>query len=342
MRRSWKLLGLLLLLPLLAQAQTLEEAARNAAGLLTENLEVDPPLEVEMTSLTLEGTQASTPFSEAFLEALQQELRQNREDFQKVERRDIQPEALTRGISVAKPNYSSTNPTVQDVVLEGSYREAGERLFVTIRLLTEAGPTVSRAEVPIALDQLSLEHRPPQEEALREESEDLAELLELPQEVPLTVQLAKGDGATYFSGDPFEVLLFPETEVYVRLIYRDVNGTTTPIYSSDFALAPGRPHQLPPRINGRPQWQISCDAGCGPETLVVVASSTPIPEEVTTRSFSAGSWRLAESLQQLYREVKTPGPLQSAAQRGSSNTERRGVQESQYSMLVLHLTTMER
>lgn len=324
------------------QAQSLEEAAEQVVRQLTENLTA-APLEVEITTLTLEGTKASSPFADQFLDRVREEMRDHPGDYPKVARRDVQPEALSRGISIAKPNFSSADAQVEDAVLEGTYREAGDRLFVALRLVREDGSSISQAEAPVALDQLNVAFKPEAVSVpdLQAEEAELEDLLALPQELPLTAQLAKGDGATYYSGDAFEVMLRSEEAAYIRLIYRDVNGTTTELYESPGPLAAGQTHLIPPRRNGRPQWQIACDSGCGPETVVVVASTEPLPQATATRGFGSGdSWALGSYLRDLFDALPTRATT--PASRGLNSPGSAGNSAPAHSLLVLHLTTAER
>ncbi len=318
------------------QAQSLEEAAQQVVSQLTENLTA-APLEVEITTLTLEGTKASSPFSDQFLEQIQEAMQDNPSDYPKVARRDVQPEALSRGISVAKPNFSSADAQVEDAVLEGTYREAGDRLFVALRLVRADGSSIAQAEAPVAVDQLQVTFKPEAVSVpnLQAEAEELEDLLALPQELPLTAQLAKGDGATYYAGDAFEVMLQSEVAAYIRLIYRDVNGNTTELYESPGPLAAHQTHLIPPRRGGRPQWQIACDSGCGPETVVVVASTSPLPQATASRGFGSGDrWALGRYLKDLFQALPPP------ASRGMSSSGASAAPH--HSLLVLHLTTAER
>ena len=298
-------------------AQSPRDAAEAAVTQLTESLSVSP-LEVEISSLVLENTGISSAFAESFLEEVEEQLKRNREDFLKVERRRLDAEKLTRGFSFSQ-NYSATEEEVRDAVLEGSYRVAGNRIFVSLRLLADDGSRIAEAEVPVGLAQIELPYQPPEEPEIREETEALDSMDGLMQDFTVRVELNKGSGAVYHHGDDFEVFIEPDADSYLKLVYRDVNGITTTLHESRTPLAGGVVHRLPPRIGGRVQWQIDCRQGCGPETLVVLASTEPFPPEPTPAS---RGWNLAERVREL---------------------QQRGVSErARQSMTFVSLTTLER
>ena len=300
-----------------AFAQTPEDAAKQAVIQLTETLSTSP-LEVEIATLVLENSSISSAFAERFLEQVEDHLKRNEEDYPKVERRSLDPEKLTRGFSLNQ-NYSASQAKVQDAVLQGTYREAGNKVFVSLRLLAEDGSRIAEAEVPVELAKIQEPYKPAAEPEIREETEALDSMGGLMEDFTLKVELNKGTGAVYHEGDDFEVLVQPEVDSYLKLVYRDVNGSTTTLYESRNPLYAGAVHRLPPRNGGRAQWQIDCSQGCGPETLVVLASTEPFPTE--PESASRG-WNLAERVREL---------------------QERGVSErARQSMTFVSLTTLER
>lgn len=303
----------LLLLGLLLQAgwtQTPEAAAQQAVILLTEELTVTP-LEVEIAALTLEGTPASSPFADAFLGHVRDAMLRNTEDYQRVTRRKVTLKTHTRGLKFTTPNYTSENEQVEDAVLEGTYREAADTLFVQLRLVKTDGSRISSAEVPVALEQVTQEYKPSAVFQLQQETLQLNSMPPPPQQLIIHVSMAKGSGATYAENDPFEVQFSAEEDSYVRLIYRDVNGETIPLWDSPGMLRSGTAHRIPPRpSSGKPMWTVSCETGCGPETLVVVASTRPLPPQ---REPSASSWLLGDYLRGLQQELEqSPGSPRTA------------------------------
>lgn len=315
---------ILSLLPQTGWAQTPEEAAWQAVEALTEELTVTP-LEVEIAALTLEGTQASSPFADAFLGHVRDAMLGNREDYRRVTRREVTPETLTRGLkfNTPKPNYTSEDVKVEDAVLEGSYRETTNTLFVQLRLVKTDGSRISSAEVPVALDQITQEYKPSALSQLREETLQLNSLPPPSQRLGIHVSMAKGSGATYVENDPFEVQFSAEEDSYVRLIYRDVNGKTIPLWDSPEPLPRSTAHRLPPRLsNGKPMWTVSCETGCGPETLVVVASTSPLPPK--REPPASESWLLGDYLRGLQQELEqAPGSPRSAVLTHSLTTMKR-------------------
>ena len=301
-------LFILSLLPQAGWAQTPEAAAQQAVILLTEELTVTP-LEVEIASLTLEGTQASSPFADAFLGHVRDAMLRNTEDYQRVTRRKVTLKTHTRGLKFTTPNYTSEDVQVEDAVLEGTYREAADTLFVQLRLVKTDGSRISSAEVPIALDKVTQEYKPSAVSQLREESLQLNSLPPPPQQLKIHVSMAKGSGATYAENDPFEVQFSAEEDSYVRLIYRDVNGETIPLWDSPEPLRSGEAHRLPPRLsNGKPMWTVDCESGCGPETLVVVASTSPLPPPST-----ASPWLLGDYVRGIQQQLEqSPGSPRTA------------------------------
>ena len=113
--------------------------------------------EVEIAALTLEGTQASSPFADAFLGHVRDAMLRNDEDYQRVTRREVTLKTQTRGLHFTTPNYTSKDVKIEDAVLEGTYREAADTLFVQLRLVKTDGSRISSAEVPVALDQVIAE-----------------------------------------------------------------------------------------------------------------------------------------------------------------------------------------
>lgn len=288
-----------------AWAQTPEEAARQAVDQLTERLTVTP-LEVEITSLMLENSVISSAFAERFIGLVEEHIKRNQEDYVRVERRSLSPEKLQRGFSLNQ-NYSQTDAEVSDAVLRGVYREAGNRVYVSLRLLGEDGVRIAEAEVPVAISSIHEEFKPPHEPEIRKETESLGSLGGMMQDFAVEVEVNKGSGAVYYHGDDFEVLLKSEIESYVKLVYRDVNGVTTTLYESRQPLVGGVVHRLPPRVKDQAQWQIDCARGCGPETLVVLASTEPFPPEP---ALSTRSWSLPERVRRLQQRGVSPRALQ--------------------------------
>jgi hypothetical protein len=311
MRTILLTLFLLGLLPQAGWAQTLEAAAQQAVESLTEELTVTP-LEVEIAALTLEGTQASSPFADTFLGHVQDAMLRNDEDYRRVTRREVTLETVTRGLKFTTPNYTSADVQVEDAVLEGTYREAADTLFVQLRLVKTDGSRISSAEVPVALSQITQEYKPSAISRLREEILQLNSLPLPPQQLRIHVSMAKGSGATYAENDPFEVQFSAEEDSYVRLIYRDVNGETIPLWDSPKPLRSGTAHRLPPRSsNGKPMWTVSCETGCGPETLVVVASTSPLPPQ--REPSVSSSWSLGDYLRGLQQQLEqSPGSPRTA------------------------------
>lgn len=301
-------LFILSLLPQAGWTQTPEAAAQQAVILLTEELTITP-LEVEIASLTLEGTQASSPFADAFLGHVRDAMLRNTEDYQRVTRRKVTLKTHTRGLKFTTPNYTSEDVQVEDTVLEGTYREAADTLFVQLRLVKTDGSRISSAEVPIALDKVTQEYKPSAVSQLREESLQLNSLPPPPQQLKIHVSMAKGSGATYAENDPFEVQFSAEEDSYVRLIYRNVNGETIPLWDSPGPLRSGEAHPLPPRLsNGKPMWTVDCESGCGPETLVVVASTSPLPPPST-----ASPWLLGDYVRGIQQQLEqSPGSPRTA------------------------------
>ena len=140
---------ILSLLPQTGWTQTPELAAQQAVAALTEELTVTP-LEVEIASLTLEGTQASSPFADAFLGHVRDAMLRNDEDYQRVTRREVTLKTQTRGLEFTTPNYTSKDVKIEDAVLEGTYRETADTLFVQLRLVKTDGSPIAGAEVPVA------------------------------------------------------------------------------------------------------------------------------------------------------------------------------------------------
>jgi hypothetical protein len=301
---------ILSLLPQTGWTQTPELAAQRAVAALTEELTVTP-LEVEIASLTLEGTQASSPFADAFLGHVRDAMLRNDEDYQRVTRREVTLKTQTRGLQFVTPNYTSKDVKIEDAVLEGTYRETADTLFVQLRLVKTDGSRISSAEVPIALDKVTQEYKPSALSQLRQENLQLNSLLTPPQQLIIHVTMAKGSGATYVENDPFEVQFSTEEDSYVRLIYRDVNGETIWLWDSPTPLRSGTAHRIPTRPSSRkPMWTVSCETGCGPETLVVVASTQPLPPQ---RAPSASSWLLGDYLRGLKQELEqSPGSPRTA------------------------------
>ena len=249
---------ILSLLPQTGWTQTPELAAQRAVAALTEELTVTP-LEVEIASLTLEGTQASSPFADAFLGHVRDAMLRNDEDYQRVTRREVTLKTQTRGLQFVTPNYTSKDVKIEDAVLEGTYRETADTLFVQLRLVKTDGSRISSAEVPIALDKVTQEYKPSALSQLRQENLQLNSLLTPPQQLIIHVTMAKGSGATYVENDPFEVQFSAEEDSYVRLIYRDVNGETIWLWDSPTPLRSGTAHRIPTRPSSRkPMWTVSC------------------------------------------------------------------------------------
>lgn len=300
---------ILSLLPQTGWTQTPELAAQQAVAALTEELTVTP-LEVEIASLTLEGTQASSPFADAFLGHVRDAMLRNDEDYQRVTRREVTLKTQTRGLEFTTPNYTSKDVKIEDAVLEGTYRETADTLFVQLRLVKTDGSPIASAEVPVALDKITQEYKPAAVQKLKEEEDALGNLLTQPQTLQVTANLSKGNGAIYKEKEQIVVHFQSEEDVYVRLIYRDVNGEITPLYDSlrDFnrLLEGGKSHTID--TDGKYSWTVSCKDGCGPETLVVVASTSPLPPESTAYRWSLGDY--VRGLQQ--QLVQSPGSPQTA------------------------------
>jgi hypothetical protein len=127
----------------------------------------------------------------------------------------------------------------------------------------------------------------------------------------------KGNGAIYYHGDPFEVHLEIERDAYLKMLYRQINGKIIEIFNSQTPIKSGR-HTLPHKKNGKAQWEIDCQEGCGTETLVVLASSEEFED------FDLGSYKSWE-LPQILNEF-----------------QKRGIRKnSNLSVIHLNITTMD-
>ena len=304
------LLVLFVTLPQTGWSQTPKEAADQLVLKLYNKMDISS-LEVEIASLTLEGTKASSPFADAFLGHVRDTMLRNYpKDFKQVTRRKVTTETVTRNRGFSKPNYTSEDEEVEDAVLEGTYREAADTLFVQLRLVKTDGSPIASAEVPVALDKITQEYKPAAVQKLKEEEDVLGNLLTQPQTLQVTANLSKGNGAIYKEKEQIVVHFQSEEDVYVRLIYRDVNGEIIPLYDSlrDFnrLLEGGKSHTID--TDGKYSWTVSCKDGCGPETLVVVASTSPLPPESTAYRWSLGDY--VRGLQQ--QLVQSPGSPQTA------------------------------
>jgi len=275
---------------------TPKNAAIQAVYFLTEEL-TRTPLNVEIGSLTLEKTEASSEFADAFLDDIRDELLKNESDYKHVERRKITPKEM-RGLifKPSKPKPGDDEPI--DVILEGSYRETKEKIYVNLRLIEkEKQDTISKSEVSIAKDQIRLPFKPDNEGQL---SENQSILDNLPKELVFYVNMKKGEKAVYREGEPFEFMVIANKDVYLHNYFLQADGIIKKLDAGKFYKGKKEDY-LPKRENEEPEWWISCNPLCGLEQLIVLATDKPISLNIST---SEGKiWSLNEFLELLLKEI---------------------------------------
>ena len=314
--KFFQVLFVIFFIPLFISAKTPHESAKEMAEILTENLS-KTPLELEVRNLLLEGTPITSEFADFYLELLIDRLKRNEEDFVLVKKRVVtEKKARTRGLSL-KENFVSEDEEVMDASLSGSYRESGNKLFINIRIEGDGGESISYAESDVSLDSISLSYKPQETPEIKEESELLKnDIQSIRKDFKLQVELNKGNGAIYYHGDDFKVLVKPEHNSFIKILYRQINGDTVPIFESEIKIDSSMIQTLPP--NDSDQWQIDCSSGCGTETVVVMASTKKFKAYDFNES---NSWSLPQMIQ----------TLQEAGVR----------RDSKLSVEYIHLTTTE-
>ena len=290
------LINLIILGSVSSLAQTPDIASKQVVETLTEELN-DSPLSVKVKNLVIENTKISSAFAENFLGLVVKQMQKNEEDYVQIELRKT-----TRGLTLNndfEDNFKETN-----VFLKGSYREAGKRLFVSLKLLDSDGNRISEAEVPVSISSIKEEFKPPSLTEILEENKKQEELQKNTQDFLLNVELYPNHGLVLCEGDDFEVSVKPEIDSYIKLVFRNVSGKTEtiypdPSYPSDFnqKLAGKKSHRLPPpKNNNESRWKINCTQyKCGAEKLIVIASTEPFLKEPKTIT---RSWSLSENVKQ--------------------------------------------
>ncbi len=295
MRRALVWLVWLLVSPTMlwgASLQDVNRAVGQLAQRLVDELEVTP-VEIQVRFLNQEGTAYASEASEDFLQRLATVLSQHTEDVHKV-----QPYA-PRFISRAGAPFGHVEPVQPNkkeatlVYLEGHYRLIADRVMVAMRLRDDQHHSVSHAEVSLQSTALAHSWKPHHEDrfqkiasafnrpTLPEKKTDLSSPASNHEtsSFPLGVRFNKANGATFLGKEELRVYVRPEKSAYVQVLYIDAAGHPTLLY-------PKHPEDHQKRLLGgvfhdlfiHHRWQITCQKICGPELVVVRASTQPFPE----------------------------------------------------------------
>jgi len=318
-------IGLLLITVPLCWSNPIDDAIEEVAWKLHDELQESGPFEIEIVSLIFTGTDQSTEFSQNFIGDVGKALRRNfKNEFTEV---NFQNLSKNRSIGFEVTSQTPVRST-RMVKLSGDYREEANSLFVNLRLRMADGLTISQAEISFPIFEINGPYKPENTEKLTLENNKLESLDKDNEEIEFTVQSVKGNGSRYLEGEIFKVFYYSPQNLFLRLIYRDVNGKLTEIYQSDQPLEQFVIHEIPPPNSQ--QWQIDCSLGCGPESLVIFGSTHRIPNDIIEDSINQRrSWELPNALSQIVETVN------------SDNSQKKEIDKIRSTFRVISLTTVE-
>ena len=288
-----KLLTLILAMPLLASANTLERTASELVRKMTNNLSLSP-LEVETGIMALRGTELTSPFGHELMQQIRILMSQNNDDYSGVSERRVTQQALVR--SMHGQNSTSLYNDVVDAKLNGRYWlvDNDQNLRVRIELRRSADEElVASAEAKISTANIA-DYIPPRAEQLQEQSAELNELQrETSASAPeFSASFNHGNGGLYFAGEQFNLVFQSQQDLYVRLLHFDPNGRSQYLNAGDTLLVGGVTHVIPPSQS----WEVDCSVVCGPERILLLASRAPLANLPTPRSAQDLSGFISRSL----------------------------------------------
>ena len=164
-----------------------------------------------------------------------------------------------------------------DAVLYGTYRVAGEKVYITAYLTDlDKGDRLASARIEV------------EKSALRSKGLTLApknvtkEMLEPPKvetpELKVKLWTDRGDGGVYRQGELMYVYLQANHDCYVRLIYTQADGTNIQIFPNahdkDNKIRKGKTYVIPDKGD---KFEFEVTGPFGAEVLQVFASTEPLP-----------------------------------------------------------------
>ena len=156
-----------------------------------------------------------------------------------------------------------------NAVIWGDYWERGDSILVAARLTGSDGTRLASAQIFIPRAAVALYTiRPP----------TLDPDLPAPpvKGIPIHIWTDRGDGALYVEGDRLAIFVQSESDCYLRLLYRQVDGTIIQIFpnslSGDERVTADQVYAIP---DAEAAYDFVVQPPFGVEYLVAIASSTP-------------------------------------------------------------------
>lgn len=157
-----------------------------------------------------------------------------------------------------------------DAVIWGNYREQGDSVVVHAQMTGTDGARLASASIVIPRDAIPYTIRPPILDP------------DLPKPptngIPIKIWTERGDGGLYVEGERFTAYVQSETDCYLRLLYRQVDGQVIQIFpnrlSGDERVTAGQVYAIPDIDDS---YDFVINGPFGVEYLIAVASATPFP-----------------------------------------------------------------
>lgn len=222
---------------------------------------------IAVARFTYENTRISGPFTGPLRRIMQAQLA-DLDRGRVIERVDLSAGTAEYG----DPNATATiaREMQADVVVWGDYWESGDSVVVNARMTGSDGSRFATATVIIPRGAIPYQVRPPALDP---------DIPEPPRNgLPLKVWTERGDGGLFVEGERLTAYITTESDGYLRLLYRQVDGSVIQIFpnqlSGDERVSAGQVYSIPDVDDG---FDYVVQPPFGVEYLIAVAGATPFP-----------------------------------------------------------------
>lgn len=184
-----------------------------------------------------------------------------------------------------------------DAVIWGEYWERGDSLLIEARMTTGDGARLASAQVFMPRNAVGYDIRPPAVDP---------SLPDAPANgIPIQIWTDRDNGGLYVEGERLKVFAQAESDCYLRLLYRQADGTVIQIFpnslSGDERVSAGQVYAVP---GADAAYDFIVQPPFGVEYLVAIAGSTPFTA-LTGREINGGillHGSMAEVINRLTRD----------------------------------------
>ena len=227
-----------------------------------------PDPAVAVSRFTYQDTRISGPFSGPLRRLLQSTLTQQGDG------RILDQVELSAGTAqYGDPNRAETlaRSIQADVVVWGDYWETGDSVVVNARMTARDGARIASSSVAIPKGAIPYTVRPPVLDPNIPDPPANGIFME--------VWTERGDGGLFVEGERLTTYLKAESDGYVRLLYRQVDGSVIQIFPNrlggDERVTAGEVYSMPDVDD---TFDFIVQAPFGVEHLIAIAGSTPFPQ----------------------------------------------------------------